>query len=94
MSGDIPIGDLAAAELDRRKIQKLIDDGVLETQDIANAPIVEMQSELIEFPYPHEHQKIISVTCQMGECGRVLKDLHEFEEHLALDHFALTYGGE
>ena len=37
--------DTVKAEIDRRKIQKLIDDGVITADEIANAPIIDTTEE-------------------------------------------------
>lgn len=90
MNDEIPISDQVSAEIDRRKIQKLIDEGKIDPEQLRNAPIVELKSPPIPFG-PPDAMNIKSVTCNwQGDCGRILSTLEEFEEHLALDHFGYT----
>lgn len=88
---EFPSPDQLSAEIDRRKIQALIDSGQLDPEMVQNAPIVEM-TPCTQGMHVH---KVMRVTCQwQGECGRIFADLAKFEEHLALDHMGLTKTGD
>lgn len=97
IADEIPFGDQIAIEQDRRKVQNLIDEGKITPEELQNAPIIEIRSPMIKFPEPtgppnlSDPRNIKSITCNwQGDCGKVLKTLVEFEEHLALDHFGYT----
>lgn len=77
------LGDTVSAEIDRRKIQKLVEDGIISHDELQNAPIV----EIAEDDGRPEPMRVKSVTCRWGgECGRVYRTMESFEQHLAVDH--------
>ena len=39
MDEEIPLHDLVGGEVDKRKLNKLVDDGVISAEELANAPI-------------------------------------------------------
>ena len=86
----LPFGDQLNIAIDRAKIQKLVDDGVITPAQLANAPILE-----IDPPDGRpEPMRVRNVTCQTDGCGKEFKTLEQFEEHLAVDHMGLTFSGE
>lgn len=90
----VPLSDVLATEIDRRKIQALIDDGTISPEELANAPIVEYGPNARQWHNgPLDPTKIRSITCQTDECGRVFKTLEQFERHVALDHMGLSEAG-
>lgn len=75
---------------DRRKIQKLIDEGKVTAEQVANAPILEIdppENPLDPTPEPMRVRKVI---CRTGDCTQEFKTLAEFEEHTATEHLGYT----
>lgn len=78
------LGDNVKTEIDKRKIQKLVEQGVVTPSELQNAPLVEVG------PPGPPFGKVLKVTCMwQGECGREFPDLAQFERHVALDHLDL-----
>lgn len=57
MSDDITLHDQLAIESDRRKLEKLVNDGVISREELARAPIVEVESPTYEFDNDHSLKK-------------------------------------
>lgn len=68
MEEEISLHDQISAEKDRRKIKKLIDDGVISPEELANAPIYELT------------QVCKCRNAEPNENGRCTKCLTKYEE--------------
>jgi hypothetical protein len=83
---EVTLQDQVSIEQDRRKLEKLINDGVISQQALQGAPIVQLESGPYKFDSDPSMAKIVSVLC--GHCRAEFKTMEQFEAHLLNNHIA------
>ena len=72
--------DQVAAEIDRRKLKKLVDNGTITTEQLANAPVVFNRNLTGQDP------RVEAIICKTNGCNQYFENMDQFEEHVAMDH--------
>lgn len=82
------LGDHVSIEIDRRKLEGLINSGKVTREELRRAPIIEMSSNPKGHNAFYETDKpgnnIVGVTC--GMCSAEFKTMKQFERHLVREH--------